>query len=60
MVIPVICREAKFPKVKKQLSRRKLMASSKEALPKVTLNLFLLSVHVARNFVTSVNCFFQP
>ena len=35
------------------------MASSKEALPKVTLNLFLLSVHDARNFVTSVNYFFQ-
>ena len=36
------------------------MASFKEALSKVFLNLFLLSVHVALNFVTAINCFYSP
>ena len=33
------------------------MTSFKEDLLKVILNLFLLSVHVAANFVTAINCF---
>ena len=43
--------------LKNQLSRRKLMASFKEALSKIILNLFLLSVQVAPNFVTAINFF---
>ena len=33
------------------------MASFKEALSKVILNLFLFSVHIAPNFFTAINCF---
>ena len=36
------------------------MASFKEALSKVVLNLFLLSVHGAPNLVTAINCFSPP
>ena len=50
----------KLPKLKKQLSRRKLMDSFKEALSKVILNLFLLSVHVAPSFDTTITCFSPP
>ena len=58
MGIPVICRKGKLPKLKKQLKRRKLMASFREALSKVILD--LLSVHVALNFATTINCFYSP
>ena len=36
------------------------MASFNVALSKVFLNLFLLSVHVASNFVTAINRFYSP
>ena len=38
--------QKKLPKLKKKLSRRKLIASFKETLSKFILNLFLSSVHV--------------
>ena len=59
MRIPVIYPKYKLPKLKEQLSRRKLTASFKEALSKVILNLFLLSVHIAPNFTTTITCFPQ-
>ena len=60
MGILVICRKEKLPKLEKLLLRRKVMASFKEALSKVTLDLFLLSVHAAQNFVTARNYFSPP
>ena len=36
------------------------MNNFNEAVSKVILNLFSLSVHVAPNFVTAINCFFLP
>ena len=57
MGIPVICRKDKLPELRKQLSRRKLMGSFKEALSKVIVNLFLLSVYVAPNFLTATTVF---
>ena len=36
------------------------MDNFNEAVSKVILNLFSLSVHVAPNFVTAINCFFLP
>ena len=60
MRIAVIYRKAKLPKLKKQLERKKLMDSFKETLSKVILNLLLLSVHVALNFATAINCFSPP
>ena len=46
-------------KIKKQFSRGKSMASFKEVLSKVTLNLYILSFHVALNVVTAIN-YFSP
>ena len=60
MGIPVIFGKGKLRKSKKKLSRRKVMASFKKALSKVILNLLLLSVHVARNFVTAINSYSPP
>ena len=42
MAIPVTCRKYTLPKLKKQLSKRKLMARFKEALSKVILNVFFI------------------
>ena len=53
----MICRKDKLPELRKQLSRRKLMGSFKEALSKVIVNLFLLSVYVAPNFLTATTVF---
>ena len=59
MGIPMISCKDKLPKLqKKTISRRKLMPCFKETLSKVIFNLLLLSVHVASNFVTTINCFF--
>ena len=57
MEIPVIFRNDKLPKLTKQLLRTKLIATFKVALPKVILSLFLLSVHLAQNFVSAINNF---
>ena len=56
MGLPVICQKNKLPKLRKQLSKRKLMASSL----KVILNFILLSVHAAPNFVAAINYFSPP
>ena len=53
----MICQKENLPKLKKLLSRKKLMASFKEVLSNAILNLFLLSAHVAPNFLTAINCF---
>ena len=50
----------KLPKLKIQLSSRKLIASSREMLSNVFLNLFLSSLHVLLNFVAGINCFSPP
>ena len=60
MGIPVICRKENYYQSSKnnyQIILKKLMASFKEALSKVILNLFLFSVHVVPNFVTAINYF---
>ena len=60
MGIPVIFRNDKLPKLKNQLSKKKLMTSLERALWKVILNLFLSSVYVAPKFVTIIKCFSPP
>ena len=51
MVTLVICQKEKLAKLKKKLSRRKLMTSLKDTLSKVILTLLLLSVHFAPKFI---------
>lgn len=53
-------RNDKLPKLKNRLSSRKLASSFTEALSNVVLRLFLLSVYVKQNFVTTVNCLSPP
>ena len=53
-------RNDKLPKLKNRLSSRKLASSFREALSNVVLRLFLLSVYVKENFVTTVNCLSRP
>ena len=43
MRIPMICQYDKLPKLKKQLSGRILMASSRKAATNTVLNLFFFS-----------------
>ena len=52
MVTLVICQKNKLAKLKKKLSRRKLMTSLKDTLSKVILILLLLSVHFAPKFIS--------
>ena len=49
--------KGEFTKIKKQSLSRKLIASFREALSNVVINLILSSVHVGPNFVTTLNCF---
>ena len=51
MVTLVICQKEKLAKLKKKLSRRKLMTSLKDTLSKVSLTLLLLPVHFAPKFI---------
>ena len=57
MRIPVIYPKDKLLKLKKQEENGRLV--SRKLLSKVTLNLFLLSVHIAPNFATTITCFPQ-
>ena len=50
----------KLSRIKKEKSSsRILIANFREALSNVVLNLFLSTVHVAPNFLTAINCFYQ-
>ena len=51
------CQNDKEPRLEKQLSRLKLISSSREALSNVFLYLFLSPVQVAPNFVATINHF---
>lgn len=49
----MICKNDKVPKLKKQLSRRKLIANFRETSLNVVLNLLLSLIHVTPNFSSS-------
>ena len=55
----LICQKDKLTKIKRQLSSRKLIATSREDLLNVALTLFLSSVHCAPYFAATVN-YFSP
>ena len=50
----------RYERVKKQLPRRKLVASFREAISNVFLYLFLPPLHVAPSFLTTINYFLPP